>query len=940
MTEPDENVDVQRLKWLLLVSSVVSIFFLLLAAFDENLSSQWRQYQVDYRVSLIEQADSEQARQAAANMEIGFKQLFLPELGRVDRCVTCHVGIDNPSQTEAPQPLCAHPDKPAGLLAHHPFDKFGCTVCHDGQSRATEVDAAHGDVAHWPSPLLRGERVYTSCGRCHYEVDAYGAADDLYASGKPNRPLMRQELEARMPGADSIGRGKQLLVDSGCLGCHVYRSRGGTLGPDITYAGDKNKHGYDFKHIHGEHTVENWLFQHFKNPAAVSPGSLMPDMGLSDDQARDLTQYMLSLRRKNMPAAYTPVPMQRVDDEPATGAQLYNLYCLSCHGPDGKGSTVRMGNVPLAADAPRQLMVPSINHEDTLGTASDAYLRTIIAHGRPGTNMINWQGANGGGLRGEEVDRLVDHIRAWQTEGPAPGTVSAERGDARIGRAIYTASCAACHGAMGAGGIGPSLNTPTFLGIASDQYLARTILNGRPNTAMTGYRHFDAQQLSDLVAFMRSWHPLRHDRKQTAQLISDADSPEASVAIGRTLYQSNCVTCHGQNGQGDLGPSLNTNEFLTIVDNDFLYDAISSGRPGTGMPAWRHLSSRDVASLIKFMRTWQTAPARQLASHRAAGDAEIGKLIYERACAACHGIEAQGALGTQLRNAVFLRSASDEMLREWIAYGKSGTQMLGFLKGQQGPVELSASQIDDVIRYLRTLEAEPGTMVAMNPNGRPELGEQWYMNACASCHGERGEGASGPSLSNPAFLESVSDGFLLATLALGRDGTEMRPVKKSPQSILSLSSDQVNDIVTFIRSWQVDPPYVVGHDVPHNFVIPWDLARGRALYTSHCAGCHGVNGMAEKIDPELSAWAPQLNNEGFLRAATDGYLQATIIRGRHGTAMRPFGKGMQGVAELSGEEIDDIVAYIRQWAKDPASPMTIPAERSIEPPTEVASSGD
>jgi mono/diheme cytochrome c family protein len=75
-----------------------------------------------------------------------------------------------------------------------------------------------------------------------------------------------------------------------------------------------------------------------------------------------------------------------------------------------------------------------------------------------------------------------------------------------------------------------------------------------------------------------------------------------------------------------------------------------------------------------------------------------------------------------------------------------------------------------------------------------------------------------------------------------------------------------------------------------------------------CAGCHGDNGKG--------GFAPELNNPGFLRAATDGYLQATIIRGRRGTAMRPFGLSGQGLAHLSQNDINEIVAYIRQWSPD------------------------
>jgi cbb3-type cytochrome c oxidase subunit III len=222
------------------------------------------------------------------------------------------------------------------------------------------------------------------------------------------------------------------------------------------------------------------------------------------------------------------------------------------------------------------------------------------------------------------------------------------------------------------------------------------------------------------------------------------------------------------------------------------------------------------------------------------------------------------------------------------------------------------------------LDRQDGTGVAKYFSGRPDLGKMWYDVFCTSCHGSDGQGASGPSLANKDFLSAASSGYLMGTLAMGRDGTEMRPVKESPQSILSLSSDQVNDLVAYLRYLEnVDGP------IPHNFVIPWDIEHGRELYVSNCAGCHGINGKADtETEPgKLSAWAPELNNQSFLLAATDGFLQATIAKGRIGTSMRAFGQGSQGLVDMSSDDIDDIVAYMRQWSTQQDVPTTIPAEQ-------------
>ncbi len=900
---------VTRLKVILLASSLACLVLLVIAASEENLLGEWQGHQRAY-ARVLAQQDSEDGSASAFSIEP--RQLFLADLSRVDRCVSCHVGIDNPSMQSERLPLASHP---GDLLEHHPMDRFGCTICHDGQGRATVAADAHGDSPHWPEPLLRGDLVYTSCSRCHYENDLYGGESDLYGQNKPLDYVRQGELAAHVPGADNIARGKALMVSRGCLGCHKYRARGGSLGPDITHVGDKTVHDFDFRHVHGDYTVLNWLVTHFKSPTAVVPNTVMPDMGLSDQEAHDLAEYMMSLKRKEAPAEYTPLP-RPVDATPIRGETLYTMYCSACHGSDGVGALVRSAEEAKALDRPRELLTPSLRNIDTLGVSSDAYLRAIVDRGRPGTSMPAW-GVDGG-LSSDDIDLVVDFIRRWEPQAADHSYISATRGDAHYGGALFRANCAACHGSDGRGGeVGISLRSLTFQSIASDEFIAQTILRGRANTAMPSWAEFDNREVSDLLAYIRQWQPLRSQRSEVlaSNVLASNTMPQDSVATGLKLYRSRCAVCHGEDGEGKIGPSLNNQSVLPVVSDEFLHDTVVLGRPGTAMPAWRQLSSLDVVDLIALLRSWQIKPARELDPVAVTGDPQYGALLFEGMCVSCHGPNAEGSIGPQLSNPVFLASVSDETLFEWIAHGRTGTQMRPFLKGEQGIVGLSSPQIVDIITYIRSLRGQRPIHGQQIGLGFAPRGEVLYRQMCASCHGPDGAGATGPAIRNPDFLAAVSDGFLRATIVLGRDGTEMRSMGHGGAGIVELRSEQINDLVAYLRSAEDS------QDIAHRFVIGADPNRGHTLYGQYCAGCHGTEGVGN--------FAPELNNAGFLRAATDGYLQATIIRGRRGTAMRPFGAGRAGLAELPQRDINDIVAFIRQW-----SPDTRPLQRT-EPFPEV-----
>lgn len=87
--------------------------------------------------------------------------------------------------------------------------------------------------------------------------------------------------------------GLQAIADFGCGGCHVVpglRGVNGTVGPPLTDFGRRH-------YIAGmlPNNADN-LTQWILDPQSVNPGTAMPDVGVTEQQARDIAAYLLSLR--------------------------------------------------------------------------------------------------------------------------------------------------------------------------------------------------------------------------------------------------------------------------------------------------------------------------------------------------------------------------------------------------------------------------------------------------------------------------------------------------------------------------------------------------------------------------------------------------------------------------------------------------------------------
>ena len=111
--------------------------------------------------------------------------------------------------------------------------------------------------------------------------------------------------------------------------------------------------------------------------------------------------------------------------------------------------------------------------------------------------------------------------------------------------------------------------------------------------------------------------------------------------LGRSTFNSSCAACHGLDGHGsDKGVNISGSAKLRQVTDAGLSELISNGVPGTGMPAFRTLSSSQLQAVVAYLRSLQGKSDTRTVS----GDPKHGKEIFfgKGRCSSCHAISGEG----------------------------------------------------------------------------------------------------------------------------------------------------------------------------------------------------------------------------------------------------------------------------------------------------------
>lgn len=174
-----------------------------------------------------------------------------------------------------------------------------------------------------------------------------------------------------------------------------------------------------------------------------------------------------------------------------------------------------------------------------------------------------------------------------------------------------------------------------------------------------------AGQYQDEVAAAEQGYKPLYDKYAKMNIEEVAKSPEA-MTIGKNLFDTYCIQCHGSDAKGSRGfPNLTDTDWLFGGTPDKIHESISKGRIGIMAPWGPVLGVEGVKDAAHYVMSLSGKEHNQDRAVR-------GQALFAANCAVCHGAEGKGNLGMapNLTDDTWLWGSSEKAITETITGGR------------------------------------------------------------------------------------------------------------------------------------------------------------------------------------------------------------------------------------------------------------------------------
>lgn len=104
----------------------------------------------------------------------------------------------------------------------------------------------------------------------------------------------------------------------------------------------------------------------------------------------------------------------------------------------------------------------------------------------------------------------------------------------------------------------------------------------------------DQQLAENLKLQFSQMGELKADRETLVRFLNE----DSWLRVGRSVFKTNCVSCHGRDGVGQVGPNLQDDHYKNITDIADILRVLQNGANGGAMPAWKSKLSTNEIILV------------------------------------------------------------------------------------------------------------------------------------------------------------------------------------------------------------------------------------------------------------------------------------------------------------------------------------------------------